>query len=141
MTEKEKRRIWPWIVVGAIVLLFVLGLLGIPSIRKYRAYERATGVPRLRENIGKRVQIPQRSLVVLGKTHTSGPNTGVLRYVGYRFNDKAGFFDCEIYLEGEREGDSSVHTGLSPEEVHQVKVIDEPQPRARPDAEDAAGQP
>ena len=126
MTEKEKRRIWPPILVGAILLLLVVGLLGIPSIRKYIAYEEPNAVPRLRENIGNRVQIPQQSFVVLGKTHTSGPYTGVLRYVGYRFNDKVGVFDCEIHLETEREGDSSVHTRLSPKEVQQVKVIDDP---------------
>ena len=61
--------------------------------------------------------------MVLGKNHTSGPHTGILRYIGYRLNDKAGFFDCEIHLDAEREGGSSVITGLSPEEVQQVKVI------------------
>jgi hypothetical protein len=141
MTEKEKLRLWPAILIGAIVLLLVIGVLGIPSFRKYMAYKQATGVPRLRENIGKRVQIPQRSLIVLGETHTSGPDTGVLRYVGYRFNDKNGFFDCEVHLEAELPGDSSAHTGLSPDEVQQVKVIEVHQPPAATNAEDRAAQP
>ncbi|GAF69571.1 unnamed protein product [marine sediment metagenome] len=126
MSEKAKRKIWPPIVVGLIVLALVLCLVAIPSVQKYRAYETPNGVPRLRKNIGKRVQIPKRSYVVLGKKQTRGPDTGVLTHVGYRFNNESGFFDCEVHIEEEREEDRSVCTGLSPEQVQQVIVIDAP---------------
>jgi len=135
MHERDKKRIWPSGVVGAVYVVLGLGLLGLPSLRKYSDYEGPTGVPRLRESIGKRVHIPQQALVAAGKVINCGPYTGVLRYVGYRFNDKLGFFDCEIGLEKEREEDTSVGTRLSPEEVRQVKVMDEPKP---PDGADAA---
>ncbi len=126
MTEERRQKKWSAIAAGFIVLVLVVTLLALPSIQKYGAYEAPNGVPRLRNNIGRRVRIPEQSFVVLDKTHASGPHTGVLRYVGYRINDKSGFFDCELRLEAERAGDSTVHTGLSPEDIQQVKVIDEP---------------
>lgn len=46
--ENEKRRTWPSVVVGAVVVTLGLGLLGLPSLRKYADYERPTGLPRLR---------------------------------------------------------------------------------------------
>lgn len=141
MKEREKKRMWPSGVVRVVCAALGLGLLGLPSLRKYADYERPTGVPRLRESIGKRVHVPQQALVAVGKVINCGPYTGVLRYVGYRFSDKLGFFDCEIGLEKEREGDTSVGTGLSPEEVRQVKVMDEPKPPDGADAEDRAAQP
>jgi hypothetical protein len=125
MTEEEKRKMWPSIVGGVILLLLFVSPFAILTLRKYRAYEKPAAVPRLRENIGNIVVIPRQSFTVLGKTHTSGPNTGVLQYVGYRFNDRQGFFDCEIRLGAAEGGGTSVHTGLSPEEVLQVEVIGE----------------
>ena len=104
--------------VASLVLL-------IPSFRKYAEYERSACVPRLRANIGERVQLPEQTLHVLGRDVTRGPHRGVLKTVRYRFNDKAGLFDVEVSLEAQREGDASVWTGLSPAEARKVIVRDE----------------
>ncbi len=70
--------------------------------------------------IGTEVEVPQQTFHVMGKDVVSGPHSGTLTYVGYRWNDDWGWFDLEIHLEGES---SSVYTGLSPSETRRVNAV------------------
>jgi hypothetical protein len=51
----------------------------------------------------------------MGADHTLPSEKGVLRYVGYRFNDKWGLFDLDIHMD-------HIWTGLTPSEAQAVIV-------------------
>jgi hypothetical protein len=92
------------------------------SLVKFALYEQQDRAPRLRQAVGKTVEVPEQVWRVLGGEVRTGPDRGTLTYVGYRYNDKWGFFDLEVHLEGE----SGVWTGLSPSEARRVEVVNGP---------------
>ena len=80
----------------------------------------AKTAPRLRQAIGKQVEIPWTSVVLVDGREIKFGGRTTLTYVGYRRNDKWGFFDLVIRYQG----DSSGMRGLSPSEAAAIMVLD-----------------
>lgn len=103
-----------------LICVLVVLILPVMSLGKYALYELSGAASTLRSSIGKTVVVPKQEFNVLGRTITSGPLTGTLEEVNYRWNDSSGFFDLKVVCSGGS-------TSLSPFEAMDVKVLDSKQ--------------
>ena len=97
-----------FVAVGLGVVLFAI----VFPLLKLAVYE-FSGASEVRGAIGKKVEFIDPSIT--GKSYH-----GTLVDAGYRFNDKWGWFDLHV----EVEGNGSISMGLSPYQLDQLMILD-----------------
>jgi hypothetical protein len=101
-------------IIWSLGMLFIVGL---SPLVKLAAYE-AGGAASIRELVGRPVVLDRPDDLPVVLARNTRTFRGTLSKVRYRLNDKWGFFDLYVEINGE----SSIATGLRPSDLSHLSV-------------------